>query len=292
MNDESLGVFQATRLVVGAALVCSVVTAGFATLAVAALPLAPEVEPARPAAAISALGSAAAPTTIATNGHDARGLVRAVQDATLSAGMAAQIVKMPVAEGGAFQKGDLLVEFDCDRPLAEKRAATAATQVEQKTVETNQELEHFDSIGRFDLLISVSKLNKAKAELDALNAQIKQCKVTAPFTGWVIENKLHLYESASVGQPLVRIVDVSQLELDVIVPSEWLLWLSQNQGFSFKVDETGVVHRAVVDRLLPTVDPVSKTVKVIGRILDDQTNKTVNTTPGMSGTASFQRSEL
>ena len=236
-------------------------------------------------------GSAASPDQVAsgkTDERDARGLVRAVHEATLSAGMVSQIVKMPFAEGGAFKKGDLLVEFDCERPLAEQRAAAAAMQVEQKTVETNQELEHFNSIGKFDLLISVSKLNKAKAELEALNAQIRQCKIVAPFTGRVIENKMHLFESASVSQPLLRIVDTSNLELDVIVPSQWLQWLRPGDAFSFKVDETGSVNKAVVDRLLPTVDPVSKTIKIIGRLSDASAAKTI---PGMSGTASFRSTE-
>ncbi|WP_213880471.1 HlyD family efflux transporter periplasmic adaptor subunit [Pseudomonas sp. dw_358] len=220
--------------------------------------------------------------------RDARGLVRAVHEATLSAGMVAQIVKMPFAEGAAFKKGDVLVEFDCNRPLAEQRAATAALAVEQKTVETNEELEHFNSIGKFDLLISVSKMNKAKAELEALNAQISQCKIVAPFTGRVVENKLHLYESASMSQPLLRIVDTTNLELDVIVPSQWLQWLKPGDSFSFKVDETGTMGKAVVDRLLPTVDPVSKTIKIIGKLNDASGNRTI---PGMSGTASFKSTE-
>ncbi|WPO97714.1 HlyD family efflux transporter periplasmic adaptor subunit [Pseudomonas sp. HR96] len=243
---------------------------------------------AAPAAAAAAPAAPAAVAPDKAQGRDARGLVRAVHEATLSAGMVAQIVKMPFAEGGAFKKGDLLVEFDCERPLAEQRAAAAAMQVEQKTVETNQELERFNSIGKFDLLISVSKLNKAKAELEALNAQIRQCKIVAPFTGRVIENKMHLFESASVSQPLLRIVDTSNLELDVIVPSQWLQWLRPGAAFSFKVDETGSVNQAVVDRLLPTVDPVSKTIKIIGRLGDASAAKTI---PGMSGTASFRNTE-
>lgn len=247
----------------------------------------------RPAVAVpvdttSALHTATAVSTSpAMNDRQARGLVRAVSEATLSAGMVAQIVRMPFAEGGAFKKGDVLVEFNCERPLAEQRAADAAMQVESKTVETNQELEHFNSIGKFDLLISESKFNKAKAELEALNAQIKQCKIFAPFSGRVIENKMHVFESASVSQPLLKVVDTSNLEVDVIVPSQWLRWLKPGASFAFKVDETDKVTNAVVDRILPTVDPVSKTIKIIGRFSD----VSGSTFPGMSGSASFQKTE-
>lgn len=233
--------------------------------------------PADSETAVSAGPAVAAPS-------DARGVVRAVREATLSAGMTGEIVKLPVTEGQAFKKGDLLVAFNCDRPNAELRAAEAAVQVEQKTVETNEELEKFNSIGKFDLLISVAKLNKAKAEYDALQAQIKQCKVVAPFSGRVIERMTREYESASSGEPMLRIVDTGALELDLIIPSKWLQWLKPGSPFSFTVDETGQAFEGTVDRVLPSVDPVSKTMKIIGRFGSKSTGKTI---PGMSGTATF-----
>ncbi len=218
--------------------------------------------------------------------NQARGVVRAVNEATLSSNMLGQIIKMPFSEGSAFKKGDLLVEFNCDRGQAELRAAEAAMQVEEKTVETNQELERFNSVGKFDVLISVSKLNKAKAEVEALQAQIKQCKVFAPFSGRVTERMTHLYESVSVSEPLLRIIDTTTLELDLIVPSKWLQWLKPGTAFTFQVDETGQTLSAVVDRLLPSVDPVSKTVKIIGRFAANRGGVAI---PGMSGTATFAK---
>ncbi|MBW5415826.1 efflux RND transporter periplasmic adaptor subunit [Pseudomonas sp. MAG002Y] len=226
---------------------------------------------------------------IAAEPGRARGVVRAAHEATLSSSMAAQILKMPFSEGASFKKGDLLVEFDCERPMAEARAAEAAVQVEKKTVETNEELEHFQSIGKFELLISQSKLNKAKAESEALKAQIKGCKVYAPFAGRVMERMAHQYESVSLSDPLLHIVDTQVLELELIVPSSWLQWLQPGHKLSFNVDETGVTSTAVIDRLLPSVDPVSKTVKVVGHFEEKAKNDLI--LPGMSGTGLFAARE-
>ncbi|WP_226504587.1 efflux RND transporter periplasmic adaptor subunit [Pseudomonas sp. MWU16-30317] len=219
------------------------------------------------------------------NGGKARGVVRAVNEATLSSSMVAQITQMNFSEGTAFKKGDLLVAFNCDRAQADLRAAQAGLQVEQKTVETNQELEHFNSVGKFDVLISQSKRNKAKAEVEALQAQIKECKVYAPFDGRVIERMKHVHESVAVSEAMLKIVDTSKLELDLIVPSKWLQWLKPGSPFTFAVDETGKSSGAVVDRLLPEVDPVSKTLKIIGRFNSSDNGQTI---PGMSGTATFK----
>ena len=218
------------------------------------------------------------------NSGKARGVVRAVREATLSSAMVAQITQMDFSEGSAFKKGDLLVAFNCDRAQADLRAAQAGLQVEQKTVETNEELEHFNSVGKFDVLIAQSKRNKAKAEVQALQAQIKECKIYAPFDGRVIERMKHTHESVAVSEALLKIVDTSALELDLIVPSKWLQWLKPGTRFTFAVDETGKSSGAVVDRLSPQVDPVSKTLKLIGRFDSSSNGQTI---PGMSGTATF-----
>jgi RND family efflux transporter MFP subunit len=218
---------------------------------------------------------------------DIRGVVRAVREATLSSRLAARIEEMPLAEGTSFKSGALLVRFDCERQNAEARAASAAAEAQKKTVDTNVELDKFESIGKNDLAISRSVLDKAQAESDALKSQVKDCNLYAPFAGRVTERLAHNYEAVTVSQPLLRIVDTSALELDVIVPSAWLRWLTPGADFEFRIDETGQVMTAKVARMNPAVDPVSKTIRVIGEFHSAEGLDRV--LPGMSGTAMFPR---
>jgi RND family efflux transporter MFP subunit len=211
--------------------------------------------------------------------------VRAVREATLSSRLAARIAEMPLAEGASFSTGALLVRFDCERQAAEARAAAAAVEVQKKTVDTNEELDKFESIGKNDLSVSRSVLDKAVAESDALKAQLKDCNVYAPFSGRVVERLAHSFEGVTVGQPLLRVVDTSALELDLIAPSAWLQWLAQGSEFQFKIDETGQTVPGTVLRLTPSVDPVSKTIRVIGQFQPGKAGNRV--LPGMSGTALF-----
>lgn len=214
---------------------------------------------------------------------NARGVIRAAGEAMLSSRLAARIVKMSLKEGESFKKGDVLVEFDCERQAAEARAAKAQMQIQAKTVDTNEELDRFSSIGKNDLAISKSQYDKAKAELDALNAQLKDCKIIAPFQGRVVERVARSHEAVSVSQPLLRVADTTQLELDMIVPSAWLQWLDEGTHFEFKVDETGQTVKGQVDRVNAAVDPVSKTIKIVGRFKPSKGQLL----PGMSGSARF-----
>jgi membrane fusion protein (multidrug efflux system) len=178
----------------------------------------------------------------------------------------------------------VLVEFDCARPSAEARAAHAQMMIQAKNVETNVELDKFNSIGTNDLAISRSQFDKAKAEHEALTAQLADCRITAPFNGRVVETVARNHEAVAVSQPLLKVVDTGDMEIDLIVPSAWLQWLKPGSGFEFKVDETGQVYGGQVQRINAAVDPVSKTVKIVGRFKGRGT-----ILPGMSGTGHFAK---
>lgn len=228
-------------------------------------------------------GLAEAPASALPGPGAARGVVRAVREATLSSRLAARVLEMPLAEGQAFARGDVLLRFDCERQRAEARAAAATVEVQTKTVETNQELDRFNSIGKNELLISIAQLDKATAESEALKTSLKDCELRAPYAGRVSQHLVRSFEAVSVSQPLIRIVDGSELELQLIVPSAWLSWLDAGRGFDFAVDETGQRLRGRIARITPDVDPVSKTVRVVGRLQGPARRLQ----PGMSGTAQF-----
>lgn len=239
---------------------------------------------AQPAALPPASGAAVVRSSAGATGI-ARGVVRAVAEATLTARLSARITEMPLAEGATFAKGDLLAAFDCERPQAEARAARAALEAQRKQVETNEELDRYNAIGKNDLLVSKSQLDKAQAEADAMGTQLKECRVTAPFAGRVVLRQARQHESVQAGAPLLRIVDTSGIELDLIVPSQWLAWLRPGTAFVFRIDETGGTYPAKVQRLSPAVDPVSRTLKITASF-DDPAARVL---PGMGGTASGWR---
>lgn len=73
--------------------------------------------------------------------------------------------------------------------------------------------------------------------------------------------------------------------MELIAPSHWLTWLKPETRFKVKIEETGKVYAAKVVRLGGRVDPVSQSIKVIGRI----TENAPELIPGMSGPVDFER---
>ncbi|MCK5520353.1 MAG: HlyD family efflux transporter periplasmic adaptor subunit, partial [Candidatus Marinimicrobia bacterium] len=92
----------------------------------------------------------------------------------------------------------------------------------------------------------------------------------------------------SKGEALLDLVDTSHLEIEMIVPSNWVDRLKPGILLTVTVVETGEKIKAKLDRNVGVVDPVSQTIRAIGRLLV----KPKNVMPGMSALIRFQQKGL
>lgn len=212
-----------------------------------------------------------------------RGIINPSSESTVASKMTARIIAMPYGEGQSFPSGALLARFDCSQISAELNAARAATAAYRKTYETNVELDLYEAVGKNEVAVSKANLGKAEAEANAVASQLSDCEVRAPFAGKVVEQIARNKEIAASGQPLLKIQSGREVEMELIVPSKWLTWLEPGATFAFTIDETGNVIRGRVKRFGASVDPVSKTIRVIGLV----TERSGLVLAGMSGTARF-----
>jgi RND family efflux transporter MFP subunit len=215
-----------------------------------------------------------------------RGVVNPQNESTIASKMTARIIAMPYSEGQSFPQGALLARYDCSQIHAQLNAAEAASTAYRKTYETNVELDQFEAVGKNEVAVSKANLGKAQAEAVAVSTQLADCEVHAPFAGKVVEQIAHPREIAASGQTLLKIQSGRDVEMELIVPSKWLTWLKPGAEFSFAIDETGNAIRGRVKRFGASVDPVSKTIRVIGTV----TSRSGLVLPGMSGTATFDDS--
>lgn len=212
-----------------------------------------------------------------------RGVINPSSESTVASKMTARIIAMPYGEGQSFPAGALLASFDCSQIRAELNAARAATAAYRKTYDTNVELDLYEAVGKNDVAVSKANLGKAEAEANAVASQLSDCEVRAPFAGKVVEQIARAKEIAASGQPLLKIQSGREVEMELIVPSKWLTWLEPGATFAFTIDETANVIRGRVKRFGASVDPVSKTIRVIGVV----TQRSGLVLAGMSGTARF-----
>ena len=215
--------------------------------------------------------------------YTARGIIAAVDLATLSSGISSRITEIPFKRGEAFGKGDTLIVFDCGLEKANLQAAKAQYEIAAKSLAKNEELLTFSATGKFDVDISRAEVDQARAEMDARQAIVSECRITAPFAGRVVALPVAQFESVQPVEPVIEIVGTGSFEVTLIASSDWLRWLSPDHEFLFEFDHGGQTVSGRVDRIGAVIDPVSQTLEIIG-VIDGPTE---HVRAGMSGIATF-----
>ncbi|MCI3944047.1 efflux transporter periplasmic adaptor subunit [Pseudomonas syringae] len=230
----------------------------------------------------SALLEDTAPASHSVPASEARGVLRATNQAVLASELSGRIVDLPFQEGESFNKGDTLARFDCSAYQAQLNAAQAASRGASEELAHNRQLASLNSVGRFEVARAEARLSETQAQSGVYQVQIKRCSVIAPYDGQVVERKVKRYESVAAGTPMLEIVDNRTLELHLLVPSRWMSKLKPGQTFSFVPDETGQPLTATVKRLGARIDEGSQTLLLIASL-----PKAEGLLGGMSGTAHF-----
>lgn len=212
-----------------------------------------------------------------------RGLIKSSRKVEIRTDLIANVLQAPFQEGMQFKKGDILIAFDCMRYQAELDSAKAIALSAEIDLRNKEKLFQHQAAGKSELEIAKAVLSRAQADIALRKAMMKDCKITAPFSGRVVNLSARKHEMPTANQPIITIIDDANLELELVIPSHWLTWLRVGEGFSFQIDETGLAYNATIERLGAEVDPVSQTIKAFGK-LHGQYKEVL---AGMSGAATF-----
>lgn len=212
---------------------------------------------------------------------DIRVQLSAQRYSVLSSEIAGKITDITVKEGEHFKQGDTLLTFDCTVLREKLNYSTAAENAARKKLAIADRLDKLNAISLSEVDQARSTVTMAQAESGVNRAMLQRCAIKAPFSGRVTETKVKRWESVPEGKELLAIYDDSAFELEMIVPSRWLVWLKQGSSFQVTLDETGLTYPAEISRISSSVEPVSQSVKVFGRLSQPSTGLL----PGMSGVA-------
>ena len=217
-----------------------------------------------------------------------RGVVKPSEEAVISSELQARVKRMPFRDGQGFKKGDLLIEFDCAKYWAELAAAKAELDGREKTAVNNQELAKLNGIGQLEVDISEAEVKQAKAAVRSANVAVSHCKITAPFSGRVVKALVNPHESVNPYDEVLSVLNDKTFEIELILPSTSLRWVTKNSVFKFFIDETQELYLAEVVEIGARVDPVSQTIRVFGQFKEQPKQVLA----GMSGSARFMDRKL
>jgi len=162
-----------------------------------------------------------------TQEQSAPASVIALNAPVISAELSARIVEIHAETGDRVSAGDLLIELDCRRAEADLHAAEAALrQFEAQYDFAHQQVRRADdllkkrSISDQEVEQRKSEESRLAAQIDGQKATIRQaaiqvenCSVTAPFDAIVTQRMAERGMLATMGTPLLRLLQTGALEV-------------------------------------------------------------------------------
>ena len=221
----------------------------------------------------------------AASEYQARALIKAVDQAVLSAELAAKVIRLPLQAGDTFKTGDLLIGLECSLYEAQALKVEAEQKAAIIKLENVQKLNRLRSVGAIEVGLAKSHLDQVEASLRIAQLNAERCYIRAPYNGKVISHEINRFETVDPQQELIQIVNNEQLKAEIIAPADWLSWLTKDMPVKLYIDRSDIVAEGYLSAISPAIDPVSQTV-----VLHIKLPFNPDLVPGMSATAELSYS--
>ncbi|MDA8637103.1 efflux RND transporter periplasmic adaptor subunit [Rhodospirillales bacterium] len=229
------------------------------------------------------------------------------QSGDVAARISAPVEEYLVQVGDRVEKGDVLAmlvkdtfEWERNRQRAEVQSTRAQLQTDRDTLLLlEQELKRLDRLRKSPAFSEARYADKAqevaraKSEISRAQAQIKSAeatlaladldltytKVIAPYPGAIIRRHTEAGSYVRVGDPLVSLLDYTNLEIEADVTANRIGGLSPGRQLNASF-ENGQSLMATVRAVIPDENPRTRTrrVRFIPTFIDDASSSAANQT--------------
>jgi RND family efflux transporter MFP subunit len=113
----------------------------------------------------------------------------------------------------------------------------------------------------------LGKVERLAAEIDRIRHDIDRSTITAPFAGTVVAKRAEVGEWLAVGDPVMEMVSLDDLEVRVEVPERHYQYLNPRAKITVVFDSfPGVQASGRISAIIPRADPQARTFPVKVRI--------------------------
>lgn len=210
--------------------------------------------------------------------EQAAGAIRSRTEAAIAPLITATIAAIQVGAGDSVERGDTLVVLD-SRELAARRdqAQQGVAAAQAQLVRAERDFKRIQDVFKTAPgAISRTQYDRAQAEMQTARAEhvraqrrmdesmtaLSYGRITAPFSGRIIDRYAEPGDTARQGQPLLRMYDPSAMRVEAAVRESLASQLHRGQQLEVRVDSLNQDFEAVVEEIVPSADPGSRSVLV------------------------------
>ncbi|HET7715450.1 MAG TPA: efflux RND transporter periplasmic adaptor subunit [Bauldia sp.] len=201
---------------------------------------------------------------------DTIGTVNAARGVDLTVQTTGIVEAILFAANQRVEKGATLVQLDDAIEEADLQAAKTQAALDQQTLERAIELNKRGVGTNADLDAAQAAAAASAAQVDKLEALLKQKKLRAPFAGTIGIPRVEVGQYLSPGTIVATLQDLDTLRADFTIPEQRLGELKIGQSVRFGVTSNELPFTGEIIGIDPKVDASSRLVAVRARIANPE----------------------
>ena len=171
-----------------------------------------------------------------------------------------RIVKLGFQEGTTVRKGDLLVKIDDDDLQAQLKKSEVDKQLAEKNEIRQKDLLDIQGISQQEYDLALNSLNKIKADIDQIRAQISKTEIRAPFNGVVGLRTVSEGSFISANTRIATLQEVDPMKLEFSIPEKYFSTLGMNTEVHFTVESAKGKFKGKVYAYEPKIDLATRSL--------------------------------
>lgn len=206
------------------------------------------------------------------------GSLRSRRGVVLRPEVSGRITQLNFTDGQRVRKGQVLVQFDDQLPLAQVQQSQAELSIARANQKRNQELVAQNFISQRSLDESAANLQVAEAKLSLAKATAARLKILAPFDGIAGIRLVNVGDYLKDGADIVNIEDIEAIFVDYRLPERFQNKVKRGQTAVLDIDALpGRKYNAQIQAIDPLIDANGRSIGVRGCI----DNRQLQLRPGM-----------
>jgi membrane fusion protein (multidrug efflux system) len=206
------------------------------------------------------------------------GSLRSRRGVVLRPEVSGRITQLNFTDGQRVRKGQVLVQFDDQLPLAQVQQSQAELSIARANQKRNQELVAQNFISQRSLDESAANLQVAEAKLSLAQATAARLKIVAPFDGIAGIRLVNVGDYLKDGADIVNIEDIEAIYVDFRLPERFQSKVKRGQTAVLDIDALpGRTYTAQIQAIDPLIDANGRSIGIRGCI----DNRQLQLRPGM-----------
>ena len=190
------------------------------------------------------------------------GTVETDQNAQIYSELGGKITSINVNEGDRVSQGQSIAVVDASVLREQEGELKTRLELAETTYQKQKRLWDQKIGSEMQFLQAKNNRDALKNSLETIQAQIAMTNIKAPFNGIVDEVYPKPGEMAMPGQPIIRLINLSNVYVKADISENFLGKVKQGDFVNIKFPSIGVDKKSIIDRTGQYINPANRTFKI------------------------------